>query len=397
MRGFIATLLGLVLMGGGLWVALRESADPRLQPEGAAIEAPRSDLVASRRPATVDEQDASADDDLRRWTLQNNEACGLLDEGELDQAIALLEECVEARPDQQLFASNLARALYRRATYEYDRAGGNREAALADIIRAVQLDPDDEAIAQLLERWERMAAVEQDFAGFDSMRFNLSFDGDRTDLVGGWQDVVDVLEGAYGEFWIFFSHDPVLVADERIRVVLYERDQFHQATGLGHWAGGAFDGVIRILVDDLRSQRGAWTRTVRHELAHAFVASLGGRGVPGWLNEGVAQWLEADGASAGDRERDLRSAELRLGGHPLRPLADLSGSFSALGEAEAISRAYAESLLLVDYIVRFHGERFLADLVSASSRGSTAAEEFEQRLGYPLERLLEDLAAELDR
>lgn len=392
MRGLMSSLAAIALIAGGVWLVLRGGDEPaRPQP---TLDAPLEHLVADRRPAPIPEDDGR-DEALNAMIRRNNEACDLLQEGAVDAAVALLEECVAAYPEDPLFASNLARALYRRATYEYDRAGGDHHAALTDLRRAVELEPDDPAFTQLLARWERMAAVELGFAGRDSMRFNVSFDVDREDVVDGWHDVVGVLEDAYGEFWLFFNHDPVLESDERMRVVLYGREQFREATGLGHWAGGAYDGVLRILVDDLGSQRSAWMRTVRHELAHAFVASSGGRGVPGWLNEGVAQWLESDGGQAGDRDRDLKAAELRLEGHALRPLTDLSAGFSALGDADAIGRAYAQSLLLVDHLVRYYGESLIAEMIRAGAEDRTAAQAFEERTGFALERVLDDLRDEL--
>lgn len=395
MRGLMSSLAAVAMIAGGGWLVLFGRSEPE-ERDPRQMEAPLSELLVQRRPAPLPVE-STVDDDLNQWILRNNEACELLAEGELDEAVELLEECVDAYPDHPMFGSNLARALFRRANHEHDRAGGDRESALEDLRRAVALEPDDRVLSDLLERWERMAAVEEGFAGFDSMRFSLSFDGERDDLIDGWQDVGDVLEQAYGEFWLFFGHDPVLQNDERIRVVLYEREQFREATGLGHWAGGAYDGVLRIMVDDLASQRRAWLRTVRHELAHAFVASLGGQGVPGWLNEGVAQWLEGDGAQAGDRETDLQRARLRLDGHELRPLSELSASFSSLGDAESIGRAYAQSLLLVDLLVRYHGEMLLADLIAASAEGRSVEEEFERELGFELGALLDDLASELSR
>jgi hypothetical protein len=185
------------------------------------------------------------------------------------------------------------------------------------------------------------------------------------------------------------GHDPVRSSGERIRVVLYEREQFHAATGLGHWAGGAFDGTLRLPVDDLGAEVHAWTRTLRHELAHAFLASQGGRAVPGWLNEGLAQWLE------GDREVQLQGARAQVRGGTLFDLDELGGSLSALGDAAAIRRAYSQSLLLVDHLQRQYGERLVGELIDACATGSTPAARFEERLGFPLARVIDDLAREL--
>src|SRR5690606_4471117 len=103
--------------------------------------------------------------------------------------------------------------------------------------------------------------------------FRVEYDGDREDLVQHVQQVLDFLEGggrygsgAYEDLRGFFRSDPVISAGEKIRVVLYDRAEFDHLTGLGDWAGGVFDGTIRIAVDDLDLERRRWERILRHEL-----------------------------------------------------------------------------------------------------------------------------------
>lgn len=344
-----------------------------------------------RRPVLVGRSPEAVPDSEREWVEGNNRAVELISDGRLDEAVALLEQCLAALPGDETFRTNLSRALVRRATEEHARPGGDRGRGIADLERALELDPGDEPLTALLERWKRQAEVEEGFAGYESEHFSLAFDGDRDDLLDGARDVVDVLERAYSELWLMTAHDPVRVNGAPIRIVMYRRDDFYAATGLGHWAGGAYDGSIRLPVDDLEAERQAWTRTLRHELTHAFVASLGGPTVPGWLNEGFAQWFE------GSREAQLASARERLQGRTLFSLDELSGSLARLGEAEAISRAYAQSLLLFDHLERFYGDRLLGSMLSACAEGSSPAERFQERRLFELDRVLEDLADELER
>ena len=49
------------------------------------------------------------------------------------------------------------------------------------------------------------------------------------------------------------------------------REEFSKLTGLGHWAGGAYDGRIRVPVTDLAKEERPLVRVLRHELVHAVV------------------------------------------------------------------------------------------------------------------------------
>ena len=121
--------------------------------------------------------------------------------------------------------------------------------------------------------------------------------------------------------------------ERRLRVVLYRAEDFTRLTGLGHWAGGVFDGTIRVPI----GAEGVDPRldgVLRHELSHAFVERLGGGACPAWLKEGLAQILE-------ERRFDRRRAEVAraaLRTAPRLALADLERPFVGLANyAEAVA------------------------------------------------------------
>jgi hypothetical protein len=173
-------------------------------------------------------------------------------------------------------------------------------------------------------------------------------------------------------------------------VVLYRRDRFDAVTGLGDWAGGAFDGTVRVPVEDLEHEVERLKGVLRHELAHAFVHEAGGTKVPGWLNEGLAQWLEPPFLDG--RAVVVRRARARLEGTALYPLEQLRGSLASWTEREAIERAYAESLALVAFIEHMYGERVLFEMVSACKAGGTPEARFRDAVGLELAVVVEDLA-----
>ncbi len=325
----------------------------------------------------------------RRLAELNRQAIEALEAGEHARAVALFEECLAGAPDEPVFARNLAEALARAAREDYaDRS--RFEAALAALARAVELDPTRADLSSLLERWRRQGEAEADFWTDESTHFQLSYDGGRTELLHrGQRAMLDTLEEAYRSFAELFGHHPVGPGRPKIQVVVYDRESFGRLTGLGHWAGGVYDGVVRVPVQDLGGELAELRRVLRHELVHAFVRALGGRDVPGWLNEGLAQWLEEPFDT--DRDQRVQRTRRSLVAHAPFPLERLKGSLATWDDPAEIARAYAQSLALVDHVQRWYGERLLYEMVAGCAAGTAPAETFRARTHLELEAVQRDL------
>ena len=323
-----------------------------------------------------------------RWAELNRMAIRALDAGDLERAVAFFQQCAEGVPDEPVFRRNLAEALARRAQRRHELEQPC-EPCLADLARAVELAPEREDLAELLGRWRKEAEIESDFWRESSQHFDLAYDGDRTEILHQSHRILDELEAGYTDLAELFGVLPVERSRARIRVVLYRREGFDELTGLGDWAGGAFDGTVRIPVTDLGREERALQGILRHELTHAFVLASGGARVPGWLNEGLAQWLEPGS------ERGIEGARGTLRGVELFSLEALTGSLARWKDAEQVARAYAQSLLLVDHLVRAYGERVVFRLVAGCAQGTPPAETFQALTRVSLETALADLAAEL--
>ena len=329
------------------------------------------------------------------WAAKNARAIELLNAGELSAAVALFSECVSGDPTEPVFRANLAEALARLAQEEYE-VYETRPLAIQHLTQAVELAPERSELAELLERWLAEEEVEGDFWTDRSLHFRLSYDGDREELLGGGYDLVlKTLEDAYSEYAGLFGIRPAEGGEPLIEVVLLQREEFSGLTGLGHWAGGAYDGRIRVPVTDLAAEERRLVSVLRHELVHAFVRSAGGRDVVGWLNEGLAEWLEepAGAARAATVERARRGAA-EAG---LRSLDELGGSLAALGSVEEIRAAYSQSLALIGWIEHWYGERVLFAMVAGCHSGVSVGETFEAQTRVPLSQVLKDLEAELAR
>ena len=316
------------------------------------------------------------------WADKNNAGIRALDSGEHERAIGLFEECVAAYPDIAVFSGNLAEALTRAAVLEH---GTNPQCTLCleRLERAVSLARDREDLALLLERWKRERAVEQDFWNESSLHFDLSYDGQRRDLLWGSTRLLNELEKAYADLGDLFGYFPVERGRAKFRVVLYERAGFSLLTGLGDWAGGAFDGTaIRIPIGDLSAEESRLKRVFRHELCHAFIREAGGEGVPGWLNEGLAQWLEHD--SDLGRSEEARAATKLLGSGELLSLDSLGGSLASWKDEASIHRAYRQSLAFTGYLWRQHGQRAVLAMITGCKQAQAPAASFEAEVRLPL-------------
>ena len=327
---------------------------------------------------------------------KNSAGIEALEKGEYERAVTLFEACLAARPDEKVFTDNLAEALARGANHQFDSAEDSERAhSLVAMRRAHALAPGREDIQSRLAQMERLAQSEAGFWKDSSEHFDLSYDGDRSDLLGGAFQITPQLERAYQQYGELFDVWPVEKGRPKIRVVLYRKEGFHEATGIGHWAGGLFDGTVRVPVEDMQKEKNDLERVLRHEIAHAFISSAGGSGVPGWLNEGLAQYLEYENLSA--RAARVQNARGRLRGKPLLPLAELQKSLAELDDDEKIQLAYSEGLALVEAIERNFGERVPYQMVSGCKQQLPVADTFRQRTGQTLESALSDLALELEK
>jgi tetratricopeptide (TPR) repeat protein len=402
LRYALYLLLALIGLWGGLgfWHWYAESRAPQAprSHDEAAREVPEESARAlpRRREAVfrMQEQElAQAPERTRidpRWVEKNRAGIEKLKARELEAAVKLFEECVAGVPEETVFRANAAEACARLGNQQWEQGSKEkREAGLAHMRRALELAPSREDIAQRIEQMQRLLASEDGHWTESLDHYELSFDGNRSDLLWDSLTLPPLLESIYGEYGEHFDCWPVERGREKIRIVLYTREEFHAATGIGHWAGGVFDGAVRVPVTDLKKDKREIERVLRHEIAHAFVHYAGGRSVPGWLNEGLAQWLESSDFVT--RAQRVAAARKQFGDGPKIALSELGGSLADLKEEPRIQRAYQQSLLLVDRIEKEYGERLLFQMVQACAQGKRPEATFRDAIQLELQVILDEL------
>jgi tetratricopeptide (TPR) repeat protein len=277
-------------------------------------------------------------------------------QGRNDDARRFLVDALKLEPSLTPASLLLGSVLYQT---------GDLDGAIDTYQRALALDPKNPQLARQLEAWRKEADLHSGFRQTLGDHFTVMFEGPAEAELA--DRAVTVLEASYWRIGTALSTYPTSV----ITVILYTRDQFRDITRSPAWAGGVFDGRIRVPVQGALQNSAEFERVLAHEFTHALIQSLATRGVPTWLHEGLADCF--DGSDFRRKEAQVQQADARL------PLARLENSFSDLSAKEA-SLAYAESAVAVHTLLDEAGSPALVSLLGDLGRGVPFESAFERNL-----------------
>jgi hypothetical protein len=247
---------------------------------------------------------------------------------------------------------------------------GDLAGAIETYENALRYAPENSQLTKRLERWRQEASLHEKFDQRFGVHFTVLFEGPAEAPLAA--RAVEILEKAYWKIGAaLYAYPP-----DVITVVLYTREQFRDVTRSPAWAGGAFDGRIRVPVQGALHNSAEFDRVLTHELTHAFVRGIAGSGVPQWLDEGLAMYFE--GSDRSRRAALLKSAPERL------PLARLEESFGGLDDTRA-RIAYAESGSAVVRLFEEAGTTGVANLLGDLAARVPFAIAFERHAGMTYE------------
>src|SRR5262245_38637079 len=197
--------------------------------------------------------------------------------------------------------------------------------------------------------------------------FTVSFEGpEEAETAARALESLDRAYWRVGEILSVYVVDP-------ISVVLYTGEQFKDITRSPAWAAGAYDGIIRVPMRGALESPAEMDRVLAHEFTHALVHAIAPRGVPTWLNEGLASALESGDIDwAGKRVAESRPV-------PLRALQSGFGRFSG---AEA-QLAYATSAVAARRLLDEAGGVAVANLLRDLGAGTPFEDAFLHRIQRP--------------
>lgn len=306
------------------------------------------------------------------------------DGGDLDGAEADLGRALEAAPKETLSRVQLSIVL--RSRGEADRALKEIDRALADnppaataapaweekarvaydqddltvaweaLETALKLDPTRKAALQSFrDKLEKEMKLEESWGRAERIPFLVKYDDKKFKDVG--ETVLGFLSEAEDKSRSMLGHVPT----RKLTVILYSREDFSATTGAHGWAGGLFDGKIRLPVRNFAESRDSIRHTIAHEYTHLVVRDLC-RKCPIWLNEGLAQIAEEKPLSFA--RETLRSQRQQ------RSVSSMPASWMGIQDARLVSELYAQALLFTSHLVSTIGYQAIKDIL-VKTNGTT--------------------------
>lgn len=237
-----------------------------------------------------------------------------------------------------------ARALLGQIQYRM----GDRMGSIRTYDALLALTPEDREAQATRARWLREGELHDRMEQAVGSHFTVSFEGpEEADLAA---EALDVLDRAYWRIGQLLGSYP----SEPVPVVLYATEQFRDITRAPGWAAGAYDGTIRVPMRGALENPKELERVLSHEFVHALVRGLASRGVPTWLNEGLATALETGAL-------DWAEKRIQRSGGPA-PLGALQSGFGRLTGDQA-QLAYATSAITARRLLEEAGGFAIANLL----------------------------------
>ncbi|MBF0500843.1 MAG: tetratricopeptide repeat protein [Candidatus Riflebacteria bacterium] len=267
-----------------------------------------------------------------------------------ESARNLLERILAVEPNHPEALFCLGRLYYQQ---------GNPGEARFYLQRAMEAQPGYASASAMLRRIGREDRVEKEFESESSMHFTLTFAGT---VSHDWvRDLLDQFEDAYTKVGDLLGCYP----SQRSQVIVYSHDDFRRVSSLPGWAGGLYDGKIRLPISPSLTRPEQARGAVFHEYCHHLVHILSSGNCPTWLNEGLAQYVEGVLPA---RARDILIAPPAPNPVSLRLMA---APFSGTVSRKLVERLYAQSLLIVSLLIEDRGMPSIQALLSALSHKNT--------------------------
>jgi Peptidase MA superfamily/Tetratricopeptide repeat len=280
--------------------------------------------------------------------------------GRLEEARQHLAGALQLQPSLTEASLLFGQVLYRK---------GDLDGAIQVYEQALAYAPGEPTITAKLDLWRREADLHGRFAQRLGDHFTVLFEGPAEEEIAA--KAVELLEAAYWRIGTAIGAYP----NEPVAVVLYTQEQFRDITRSPSWAAGAFDGRIRVPIRGALRNPRELERILSHEFTHALVRSLAPRGVPQWLNEGLAVMFEPAAKPVPPRDADASAVV---------PLARLEKSFDGLSGEQA-RVAYGESASAVRALIDQSGMPAILNLLQNLGDGMSFEAAFERATQFSYE------------
>jgi tetratricopeptide (TPR) repeat protein len=247
----------------------------------------------------------------------------------------------------QAMALGIEHSLLLRMRADLAAVEGDLDQSVSLINQALELDPEDQS---LQERAAQLIAEREAFRTYltdATAHFDSRYDPQDQGIVDALADLNRDLEDAWKDVVSVLGVQP----QDRLLVIWLDAESYRwQAPA---WSAALFDGRVRIVIEDYERQKNTIRRTLRHELTHAVLHTIG-TPLPTWLHEGMAQSAEG---------RDSRAAASYFSdGPPQLSLQQLDGNWTTWTDRDQVTEAYAYALAFCTWLREEYSDSVMANL-----------------------------------
>lgn len=215
-----------------------------------------------------------------------------------------------------------------------------------------------------LSKVQKEIPVESKLKIADEEHFLIRYD--RTQKEYSSYQLKTILREAYRSIY----QDLGASLEEKIVVLLYDPEVFDTSVKTEHWSGALFDGKIRVPLkageETNEEQVNGLKKLIWHELGHVFVYEIGGKDVPLWMHEGIAQYEEDKIVPVPvETFQNLKAAG------KIFSFSQLSLGSKLFEDDQSILLFYQESFLIMKFLIKRFGFYKISKLLKAIANGES--------------------------
>lgn len=271
-------------------------------------------------------------------------------------AISTLQEYVERAPNDSKACSTLARLLY---------YNGNLTDSRFYMNKSLELEPNDEKNLAFLQKIDKEYSVEATTNSYTGIHFELACPESFSE---NWAEkLLEQLENAYEEIGSKLNYYP----EQKAQVLLMQTEDFKSVHDLPDWAGGLYDGKIRLPVPNNITPT-ALKGAIYHEYTHHVVYLATSGKCPIWLNEGLAQIFEK-GTDYLDQASEIQV--------PTVSLYEIDEGFKHKPDRTTAAKLYREAFNASCKFIDDNSWNLTADVLKSLALGKSFSSATEEVLG----------------
>lgn len=212
--------------------------------------------------------------------------------------------------------------------------------------KSLAIEPKNQNLSSFLSRLNLESQLKENSTSFKSPNFDMlchnSFSQD-------WAyKILDYLEEAQRTIGNILDYYPT----ERSQVIVMFTEDFKKVHDLPLWAGGLYDGKIRIPITE-NSLSEQIRSAIMHEYTHHLIFLMSSGNCPVWLNEGLAQHFE--------NQKMLEDKEVAIDPHKLESFLEIVHNSSPI----EIAIAYKNAQIATERLIKKKGWQLITEMIKS--------------------------------